>query len=222
MSFAVNLLVAARQQAVQAIVTAQQQVDDIDELLAKVTDESGTPAPATPPDVVAQHFNHAHVPDDQGGVENVYTPPADVPAGETLVGETSTPPAEPEQGPGVEFPEQIDGGPFAPRQDAPPEKKGGRRTNEEIAADHGVSLDDVKTWLGANGGRVTAAKIKEFAELHPAAVAQEAANEISEHQQAAATEQPPWEQPEPATPAPASDEGGEFTSTETFDFAPPF
>lgn len=45
-----------------------------------------------------------------------------------------------------------------------PAKKGGRRTNEELAADAGVDLDEVKAWLG-EGKRVTKASIDEFAKL---------------------------------------------------------
>jgi hypothetical protein len=50
----------------------------------------------------------------------------------------------------------------------PTKPASGRRTNEQIAADHGVELDDVKEWLGA-GQRVKRADIEEFAKLHPAA-----------------------------------------------------
>lgn len=85
----------------------------------------------------------------------------------------------------------------APPAPAEP-KKGGRRTNEEIAADHGVKLEDVKAWLGSEGGRVTAGKIKEFAELHPGAVALPGGAE-----QPTLTEPPAA--PEEAAPPPESD-----------------
>lgn len=52
-----------------------------------------------------------------------------------------------------------------------PAKKGGRRTNEELAADAGVSLDAVKAWLG-EGQRVTKAAIEEYAAKHASAGAQ--------------------------------------------------
>lgn len=52
-----------------------------------------------------------------------------------------------------------------------------RRTNEDIAREHGVNLEDVKTWKG--GGRITKADIAEFAKLHPAAAAVEAEGALS-------------------------------------------
>jgi hypothetical protein len=49
---------------------------------------------------------------------------------------------------------------------APAEKKGGRRTNEEIAAEIGVDLDAVKKWKG--GGRVSRADMEEFKKISDA------------------------------------------------------
>lgn len=51
---------------------------------------------------------------------------------------------------------------------APVEKKSGRRTNEEIAAELGVDLDAVKKWKG--GGRISRKDMEEYARLFPAAV----------------------------------------------------
>ena len=47
-----------------------------------------------------------------------------------------------------------------------PEKKTGRRTNEELAAEAGVNLADVKKWKG--GGRISKADIEEFAKISAA------------------------------------------------------
>lgn len=73
------------------------------------------------------------------------------------------------EGPGVgapETPRPAAPNPFetAPAAAAPPtEKKKGRRTHEELAADNGVSLADVKAWLGDK--KVTKAAIEEYASL---------------------------------------------------------
>lgn len=89
---------------------------------------------------------------------------------------TATPPAGAVEveGPGVGAPETPR--PAGPTPEAPPwetqaaaapaaeEKKGGRRTLEQIAADLGVNLDDVKRWKGA-GKRVGKKDMEEFKAL---------------------------------------------------------
>lgn len=81
------------------------------------------------------------------------------------------------EGPGAPTPETPR--PAGPVAEAPPwddsttvveetPKKSGRRTNEELAAELGVRLDDVKTWKG--GGRISKADMEEFKRLHPDAV----------------------------------------------------
>lgn len=94
-------------------------------------------------------------------------------------GPTVVPPAAAVEveGPGAATPETPR--PAAPTTEAPPwegettvaepEKKSGRRTNEEIAAELGVSLDDVKTWKG--GGRISRKDMEEFKRLNPLTVA---------------------------------------------------
>lgn len=87
------------------------------------------------------------------------------------------------------------------------EKKSGRRTNEELAADAGVKLDDVKAWLGA-GKRVTKKAIEEYAAQLPQAEIQPYVDQIEQGVQeiAAATQTPPFPiQPEglPYESAPA-------------------
>lgn len=76
----------------------------------------------------------------------------------------------------------------------PEEKKPRRRTNEELAAEAGVDLDDVKRWLG-EGKRVTKASIEEFAQMSKDA----AMNNQTLHE---AVEQPPAQE----QPAPAADQ----------------
>lgn len=58
----------------------------------------------------------------------------------------------------------------AAAQAAPaPEKKKGRRTNEDIAAELGVNLDDVKKWAG-DGVRISKKVIEDFVAKNPGAV----------------------------------------------------
>jgi len=158
------------------------------------------PTPFQPPAPQSPQFNHAHWAGDDAGelrydnggsLPSAVIPPTPV---ATTTGDAMTPEeiqearereSRPEPGPAVppssspvvtaqenaqprpwEQQAAEDAQPPAPAEP----KKSGRRTNEEIAADHGVSLEDVKTWLG-KGQRVTAAKIAEFAQLHPGAVA---------------------------------------------------
>lgn len=94
---------------------------------------------------------------------------------------TAVPPASAAEveGPGVGAPETPrPAGPTAEappwNEDAPgaapgqPEKKSGRRSNEEIAAEIGVDLDAVKKWKG--GGRISRKDMEEFKRLNPDAV----------------------------------------------------
>jgi len=76
-------------------------------------------------------------------------------------------------------------------------KKRKRRSNEEIAAEIGVSLDDVREWKGPDGGRIVRADIEEFAKIHANAVQAPA-------ETASATAEAPTASPFPeAAPAPA-------------------
>jgi pyruvate/2-oxoglutarate dehydrogenase complex dihydrolipoamide acyltransferase (E2) component len=56
-----------------------------------------------------------------------------------------------------------------------------RRSNEQLAADAGVDLDDVKEWKG--GGRITKADIEEFATLHKSAVNNQTLDEAAQEEQ---------------------------------------
>lgn len=97
------------------------------------------------------------------------------------------------------------------------EKKSGRRTNEELAADAGVRLDDVKAWLG-EGVRVSKAKIEEFASLHPSAINNQTLDEATQ----------PTTAPEPvvreqqAAPLPAVEEAFGEMPTQAFGDWDPF
>lgn len=53
----------------------------------------------------------------------------------------------------------------APVAEAEPEKKSGRRTNEDIARELGVDLDKVKAWKG--GGRISKKDMEEYKTTHP-------------------------------------------------------
>jgi hypothetical protein len=109
------------------------------------------------------------------------------------------------EGPGDAAPETPR--PAVPTAEAPPwetqaaaapvaeEKKGGRRTLEQIAADLGVNLDDVKRWKGA-GKRVGKKDMEEFK-----ALAEKAGNNV------------PAAPSNPFPPAPATapyDNGGQL------------
>lgn len=72
---------------------------------------------------------------------------------------------------------------------AEPEKKGGRRSNEEIAREVGVDLAAVKAWKG--GGRVSKADMEEYKLRNPEAVAAWAAAQAPAAAPAAAPQQAP-------------------------------
>lgn len=180
-NFAIDALQQLRENAVQQIIEYNRKVEDIDAALEKL---AGSPGEMTSLRVYLPPLPVTRFPVKAPEEANAATeaPPAPVEPPAPAV----APPSDADWSP---FPEP--GAPEAPvadeqqpwdvqaEQDAaavqapaePSKPTSGRRTNEQIAADHGVTLDDVKAWLGPDGGRVTAGKIKEFAELHPAAAA---------------------------------------------------
>lgn len=184
-TYAVSALQQLRENSVAQIHTHNQYIQDIDALLIAA---GVIPGPekvaglATPaPELVHQpeapgHYSHTHFAMADGDTpEPATAPPTPTPAPPyDNGGSLSVDPFA--DAPLPEAPSQTPWDAQVQQEQAPVatptvEKKSGRRTNEEIAEDHGVTLDAVKTWLGPEGGRVTVAKIKEFAELHPAAVA---------------------------------------------------
>lgn len=78
-----------------------------------------------------------------------------------------------------------------------PPKKKGRRTHEELAADAGVDLADVKAWYG-DGKKITKAVIEEYAASHAHQDAVQNAPTAPVHPQAVAADFVP----EPAAPQP--------------------
>jgi hypothetical protein len=183
MSFAIDALMQLRQNAISQIAEYNRQIADIDELLEAAgrpgtvlekqegTGNAPAPVPFQPP--APQSL-------PAGGVAMTTEEIQEARAREARErqGLPEPGPVNPPSSPVVTAQENAQPRPWeqqAAEDAAPPApaepKKGGRRTNEEIAADHGVKLEDVKAWIGPEGGRVTAGKIKEFAELHPDAVA---------------------------------------------------
>lgn len=213
MSFAIDALRQLRDNAIAQIAEYNRQVNDIDAVLAAVEPQKQAGA-GNAPEPQSPHYDHVHWGHDGAGEVQLYDnvgalpsavippqaapqpeyPPFAAPTPEQAVS-TVVQASQPE--PPLTAQENAQPRPWeqqAAEDAAPPApaepKKGGRRTNEEIAADHGVKLEDVKAWLGPEGGRVTAGKIKEFAELHPDAVALPGG-----------AEQPTLPEPAPAPPA---------------------
>jgi len=95
-----------------------------------------------------------------------------------------------------------------------------RRSNEQLAADAGVDLDDVKEWKG--GGRITKADIEEFATLHASAVNNQTLDEAAQEELPGSAETPndaeavPFDAPATDAPAaPAASQAAPVTSTGT-------
>jgi len=111
-----------------------------------------------------------YVPQTPQGPAPSSAPTTDVPASGAV--EVEGPAASPAPAPGPadtssDTPPWQGAPPSSITATAPAEKKTGRRTNEELAADLGVNLDDVKRWKG--GGRISKADMEEFKRLHPEA-----------------------------------------------------
>lgn len=168
MSFSRQILAQVREQAVQQVIEANAQIADIDKTLALLDGAAAAPAPLP-------HFNHVHEAGElrvvghvevgtvhvtqQGSAEPVVTPEQFEAALDELSPELK------ELFPPAPVPESDELTFSAPP--APEAKTGGRRTNEEIAAEIGVNLEDVKEWKG--GGRVSRADMEEFKKLHAGA-----------------------------------------------------
>lgn len=162
MSFSVDVLRNVRSSAVQAIAEANAQIADIDSALAVLEGTSvavGAPHREVIHAEEAKPYDHIHwsLTEPDGVVQPL--------------GGTTEP---------VLTPEQIDASgdlfPPVPVPDdeltftappAPEAKTSGRRTNEEIAAEVGVNLEDVKEWKGP--GRISRADMEEFKKLHAGA-----------------------------------------------------
>lgn len=167
MSFSRQVLERVREKAVQTVIEANAQIADLDKTLALLDGATATSAFAYPdPVTTSPQFNQVHW--GHGDVAEVVTnePAAAPKAVEEIRAYDTTQRAELVKEIVAEDKPLLDELSFT-APPAPEPKTGGRRTNEEIAAEIGVNLEDVKEWKG--GGRVSRADMEEFKKLHAGA-----------------------------------------------------
>ncbi len=171
-----------------------------DGFATRMMPDTPAPAPQRPSDWDHTHEASPNGPElVYHGEGAAVSMPTDPPAPQQYVGPTAPQGASPSststtaiptagavevEGPGVSAPETPR--PAAPVAEAPPwttqaeaapvaapAKKGGRRTNDELAAEIGVDLEAVKKWKG--GGRISKNDMEEYKLRNPEAVAPAAA-----------------------------------------------